>query len=67
MDLVWEKLFEDIRRNRVLVFDRKSAASPKDLRVAPLGAVVTHKVRINNDYSFEAGVATEWLGGRMGD
>ena len=46
MDLVWEKLFEDIRRNRVLVFDRKSAASPKDLRVAPLGAVVTHKVRI---------------------
>ena len=57
MDLVWEKLFEDIRRNRVLAFDGKSTASRKGLRVAPLGAVVTHKVQIVNTYSFEAGVA----------
>ena len=45
MDLV-EKLYEDVRRNRVLVFNRESAAALKGLRVAPLGAVVTHKVRI---------------------
>ena len=56
-------MFKDIRRNRVLVFDRKSAASPKNLRVTPLGAVVTHKVRINNDYLFEAGAAGGEEGG----
>ena len=28
IDLVWEKLYEDIRRNRVLVFDREAAAAP---------------------------------------
>lgn len=28
----------------------ESAAAIKELRVAPLGAVVTHKVRIINDY-----------------
>ena len=58
IDLVWEKLFEDIRRNRVLVFDRESAASLKGLRVAHLGAVVTNKVRIIHDYLFEAGAAS---------
>ena len=63
MDLVWGKLFEDIGRNRVLVFDRESAASLKGLRVAPLGAVVTHKVRIINDYSFGAGAARGEKGG----
>ena len=63
MDLVWKKLYEDIRRNRVLVFERESAASLKGLRVAPLGAVVTHKVRIINDYSFEAGAARGEKGG----
>ena len=47
MDLVWEKMYEDVRRNRVLVFNRESAAALKGLRVAPLGTVVTHKVRIN--------------------
>ena len=63
MDLVWEKLYEDVRRNRVLVFDRESATLLKGLRVAPLGAVVTHKVRIINDYSFEAGAARGEKGG----
>ena len=52
MDLVWEKLFDDIRRNREVVFNRGSASLIKGLRVAPLGAVVTHKVRIINDYYF---------------
>ena len=63
MDLVWENLFEDIRRNRVLVFDREFAASVKGLRVGPLGAVVTHKVRILNGYSLEAGAARGEKGG----
>ena len=45
------------------MFDRESAASLKGLRVAPLGAVVTHKVRIINDYSFEAGAARGENGG----
>ena len=63
MDPVWEKLFENVRPNCVLVFDRESAASLKGLRVAPLGAVVTHKVRIINDYSFEAGAARGENGG----
>ena len=49
---VWETLREDIRRNRCLVFARKAAAKIVGLRVAPLRAVVTRKVRIINDYSF---------------
>ena len=63
MDLVWEKLFEDIRQNRVLLFDREPAASLKVLRGAPLGAVVTHRVRIINDSSFDAGAARGENGG----
>ena len=49
MDLVWEQLFEDIRR-KLRASVRESAASLKGLRVAPLGAVVTHNVRIITDY-----------------
>ena len=63
MDLVWEKLFKDIRRNRVLVFDGESVAALKGLRVALLGAVVMHKVGIINGYSFEAGEARGEKGG----
>ena len=42
---------------------RESAASLKGLWVAPLSAVVTHTVRIINDYSFEAGAARGKKGG----
>ena len=45
--------FGDLQRNRVLVFNRESAAALKGLRVAPLGAVVTHKVRIMTDYELD--------------
>ena len=41
MDIAWEKLFDDIQRNRALVFNRDSASSIKGLPVAPLDAVVT--------------------------
>lgn len=56
MDLVWEKLYEYIRRNRVLlvVFDKAAPASLEVVRLAPLGDVVTHEVRNINDYSFDA-------------
>ena len=57
MPTVWEKLCEDVRRNRCLVFTREAAEKIVGLRVAPLGAVVTHKVRIINDYSFDPSTA----------
>ena len=39
------KLFDGMGRNRLLVFTKKeSASSIEELRVAPLGAVVTHRV-----------------------
>ena len=57
MSTVWEKLCEDVRRNRCLVFTREAAEKIVGLRIAPLGAVVTHKVRIINDYSFDPSTA----------
>ena len=53
MSTVWGKLCEDVRQNRCLVFTREAAEKIVGLRVAPLGAVVTHKVRIITDYSFD--------------
>ena len=53
MSTVWEKLCEDIRRNRCLVFTREAAEKIVGLRVAPLGVVVTHKIITINDYSFD--------------
>ena len=35
------------------MFNRDLASSIKGQPVAPLGAVVTHKVRTINDYSFD--------------
>ena len=63
MPRVWEKLCEDVRRNRCLVFTRDAAEKIVGLRVAPLGAVVTHKVRIINDYSFNPSTARGEKGG----
>ena len=60
---VWQKLCEDVRRNRCLVFTREAAAKIVGLGLAPLGAVVTHKVRIINDYSFDPSTARGEKGG----
>ena len=60
---VWEKSCQDVRRNRYLAFTRKAAAKIVGLRVASLGAVVTHKVRIINDYSFDPSTARGEKGG----
>ena len=51
------KLADDLRRNSYLVFKRRVAAELKDVRVVPLGAVVTSKVRIIHDFSFDPNTA----------
>ena len=48
-----ENLGEDVRRQKCLVIQKSAANEIPNLRVSPLGAVVTHKVRIMNDFSFE--------------
>ena len=63
MPTVWAKLCEDVRRNRCLVFTREAAEKIVGLRVAPLGAVVTHKVRIINDCSFDPSTVRGEKGG----
>ena len=50
---VWEKLGEDLRREKIIVIRGSTARETPRLRVSPLGAVITHKVRITNDFSFE--------------
>ena len=54
LPLIWKKLAEDVRRERCLVIQKSAAYEIPNLRVSPLGAVVTHKVRIINDLSFDA-------------
>ena len=56
MELVWEMLLDDTRRNRVLVFNRHSASSIEGLRLAPFGAFV-------NDYFFDVQAARGEKGG----
>jgi len=50
---VWKKIIEDVKRNRCLVFHKAAATDVDGLQVAPLGAVVTNKVRLIHDHSFE--------------
>ena len=63
---IWEKLGQDVRRQKCLVIRKSVAPEIPHLRVSPLGAVVTHKVRIINDFSF-AMRNRETKGGRNGD
>ena len=51
---IWKKLGEDVRRKKCLVIQKSAAYEIPNLRASPLGAVITHKVRIINDFSFEA-------------
>ena len=52
LPLLWEKLGNDVRRERCLVFEKTSAHEIPNLRVSPVGVVVTHKPRVINDLSF---------------
>ena len=60
---IWEILFDDVRRNRCLVMNRANAAEVEGVCVAPLAAVVTNKVRMINDVSFEHRTARGVKGG----
>ena len=54
LPLIWKKIGEDVRRERCLVINKAAAHDIPNLRVMPLGAVVTpKKVRIISDLSFE--------------
>ena len=49
---MWKKLANDVRSNKCLVFAKKAVAGQEAVRVAPLGALATERVRIiNNVYS----------------
>ena len=50
---IWGKLGEDVRRPICLVIQKSAAHHIPEMRVSPLWAVVAHKVRIINDFSFE--------------
>lgn len=67
MPLVWEKLAEDIVRDNCIVLGKAAAPEIEGLRVAPLGAVVTSKVRIINDFSFDPNTARGKKGGLNND
>ena len=60
---VWEKLFDDVRRNRCIILKKVNATDVQGARVAPLGAVPGAKVRIINDFSFEPGTKKGKKGG----
>ena len=50
---IWKKLGEDAGRQKCLVIQKSAAHVIPNLRVSPLRAVVTHKVRNIYDFSFE--------------
>ena len=49
---IWKKIREDVRREKC--FRILTAHEIPNLRVSPFATVVTHKVRIINDWSFDA-------------
>ena len=53
LSLIWKKIGEDVRREKCLVIDKTAAHEVPNVRVLPLGAVGTHKVRVINDLSFD--------------
>ena len=50
---IWKKIEEDVRREKCLVIEKAAAHEIPNVRVLPLGAVVTHKVGVINDPSFD--------------
>ena len=53
LPLIWRKNGEDVRREKCLVIKKSAAHEIPNVSVLPLGAVVTHKVRVINDLFFE--------------
>ena len=54
LPIVRKKIGEAVRRQKCLVMLKSAAHEIPNPRVSPLAAVVTHKVRIINDLSFDA-------------
>ena len=50
---IWKKIGEDVRRQECSVRPKSAAHEIPNLGVSPLAAVVTHKVRIINNNSFD--------------
>ena len=61
-----KKKGEDVRRQKCLVIQKSAAHDIPILRISPLAAVVTHKVWIINDLSFDVH-SREKKGGLNGD
>ena len=54
LPLIWKTIGEDVRREKCLVIKKSEAHEiPNNVRVLPPRAVVTHKVRVINDLSFD--------------
>ena len=53
LPLISKKMGEDVRREKCLVVEKTAAHEIPNVRVLPLGAVATHKVRVINDLSFD--------------
>ena len=54
LPLIWKQFEENARQTKCLVKIEKAAAHEiPNVRVLPLGAVVTHKVRVINGLSFD--------------
>ena len=53
LPLIWKKIGEDVRREKYLVIKKSAAHEIPNVRILPLGAVVTHKIRVINDLSFD--------------
>ena len=51
--LIWKKIGEDVRREKCLVIKKPAAHEIPNVRILPLGAVATHKVRVINNLSFD--------------
>ena len=51
--LISKKIGEDVHREKCLVIEKTTAHEIPNVRVLPLGAVVTHKVRVVNDLFFD--------------
>ena len=52
LPLMWKKNGEDVSREKCLVIKKSAAHEIPNVRVLPLEAVVTHKVRVINHLSF---------------
>ena len=53
LPLIWKKNREDVRREKCLVIEKMASHEIPNVRVLPLGAVATHKVRVVNDLFFD--------------